>query len=178
MLAWALLAGCMTACSLDWSFFARADADGGRTDASDAASLGDAGDPSDGGVDGATTSDAAQGNDGATTDAQDAGSGCRSNAACGPSELCHYPDHKCGQAAAGKCIPRPSPSSCPVSTPFACTCDGVVDTCGRCGSEASGIDVSTLGCSTSPGSPCGYIYCVTACLPSTLPSGETTFDCQ
>jgi hypothetical protein len=177
-LAAALLAGGLTSCALDWSF-THLDVDGGRTDASlDAGVL----PGSDGSVDPpdtAPTRDAAQATDGAGAEAQaDAASGCHSNAECAPGSFCHYKDHLCGTGLPGTCIPRPSASSCPASTPYACGCDGNVDVTGPCGAESGGVDVTTRPCTTSPGTQCGYVYCVTACIQGTAANGETTFDCQ
>jgi hypothetical protein len=174
MLGWALCASGMISCALDWSFSV-SEADGGRGDASDAFAP-DTGELGDAGAD-TTTADGAPAGDGATGDATaDTSAGCRSNAACGPSAFCHYPDHQCGQGAAGVCLPRPT--NCSASTPYACTCNGTVDVTGPCGAESKGNDVSIRGCSSPPpGSACGYVYCVTPCVQGSI-GGETTYDCQ
>jgi hypothetical protein len=174
-LGWALCMCGTISCALDWSF-SESELDGGPGDAADAYAP-DTGELGQDAADGATA-DGAPGSDGAPADAKrDAGSGCHSNAECGPSAFCHYPDHQCGLGAAGSCLPRPSISSCPGS-PYACTCDGTVEVTGPCGAESNGNDVSTRGCgSPPPGNVCGYVYCISPCVQGTS-GGETTFDCQ
>ena len=175
-LAAVLLAAGLASCALDWSY-SRIEVDGGR----DASVDGGTQPGSDGSVDPPDTAqetDAAQATDGAGVDARpDAGSGCHSNAECAPTSFCHYKDHQCGTGAAGACIPRPS--GCPVSSPYACTCNGTVDISGPCNAESNGNDPTTRTCaSPPPGTQCGYVYCITACLQGTNADGETTFDCQ
>jgi hypothetical protein len=172
-LGWTVFAACASACSLDWSF---SEGDGGRLDASDASVVGERGDGTeDTGAD-VAQADTASPDDAPSDAAKDTASGCHSNAECGGTAFCHYPDHRCGQGVGGACIPRPS--NCPVSTPYACTCSGAIDVTGPCGAESMGNDVSVLGCaSPPPGSVCGYVYCITACVQGTV-AGETTYDCQ
>jgi len=175
-LGWTVFAASLTACSLDWSF-SYEDA-GSRSDASDASFGGDRVAPPDSGSDGTTSGDSAPPADASIDVPAEGSGGCHSNAECASSSFCHYPDHRCGQGAGGVCIPRPSSTSCPVSTPYACTCAGNVDVTGPCGAETAGNDVSILPCpSPPPGSACGYVYCVTPCVQGSI-GGETTYDCQ
>ena len=158
-----------SACALDWNFSDASPVDGG-VDATHGldASLDATADVTTGDDTGV---DAGGGADGADATAP----GCHANGDCKGGQFCHFPDHRCGQGAAGVCLT--TPTGCPPSAPYACTCTRAVDYSGACAAESKGNDVSILGCSMPPpGAPCGYLYCVTACTEAGV-DGEAVYSC-
>jgi hypothetical protein len=91
----------------------------------------------------------------------DAGAGCRDNAACGPDRYCAFEPLLCGKGKRpGTCRTRPGSCTGTAFSPV-CGCDGEVYG-SECAAHAAGVDLAVMGgCGTRTPNwmPCGKQFC-------------------